>query len=250
VERLGRSQRAMVEQAIAGAAGAAAFLAWAVRGRSATVLAPSVWHGPRSRKALALTFDDGPAGGTGPILNILDRHRVQATFFMCGRQVRRAPSLAAEVVAAGHEAGNHTDTHPHLWLQSRDFIREEIGRAQQSIAEATGKAPVLFRPPYGARWFGLRAAQAEHGLLGVMWSAIGLDWKLDGPAVSQRLLTRAHNGAIFCLHDGRDWDPDADAASTVHAVGEIVPRLLEEGWEFLPAGELVGYSKRGALLNL
>lgn len=235
----------MVGPALAGGvAGAGGFLAWAVRGRSSTVFAPSVWHGPSSRKALALTFDDGPAAGTLPILEILERHRVPATFFLCGRHVRRAPSLAAELVAAGHEAGNHTDTHARLWLRSPGFIRDELRRAQETIANATGVAPVAFRPTYGVRWFGLRAAQAELGLLGVMWSTIARDWVLPAPAISQRLLAGARNGAIFCLHDGRERNPEADASATVHAVAEVIPRLLDEGWEFRTVRDLVGYSSR------
>jgi peptidoglycan/xylan/chitin deacetylase (PgdA/CDA1 family) len=158
--------------------------------------------------------------------------------------VRRAPSLASEVVAAGHEPGNHTDTHPRLWLRSPGFIVDELRRAQDAIAAATGAPPALFRPTYGVRWFGLRAAQAELGLLGVMWSTIARDWVLDGPAVAKRLAGGARNGAIFCLHDGRARNSAADASSTVAAVREAVPSLLDQGWEFLTVSELVGYSRR------
>jgi hypothetical protein len=76
-----------------------------------------------------------------------------------------------------------------------------------------------------------------------MWSAIGRDWALDGPSVAGRLVSRAENGAIFCLHDGRERDPHADASSTVEAVREIVPRLVSDGWEFLTVSDLVGYSR-------
>jgi peptidoglycan/xylan/chitin deacetylase (PgdA/CDA1 family) len=157
--------------------------------------------------------------------------------------VRRTPSLAAEVAAAGHEAGNHTDTHPRLWLRQPGFIRDEIRRAQDAIAAATGKQPALFRPTYGVRWFGLRAAQAECGLLSVMWSTIARDWVLPAPAVSKRLLAGARHGAILCLHDGRERNPEADVSTTVAAVAEVIPRLLDSGWEFLTVSELLGYSR-------
>jgi peptidoglycan/xylan/chitin deacetylase (PgdA/CDA1 family) len=218
-------------------------MGWAVRGRSSSVFGPSVWQGPRDRKDVALTFDDGPGAGTAPILEILDHYRVPATFFLCGMHVRRTPSLAAEIVAAGHEPGNHTDTHPRLWMRSPLFIREELRRAQDSIAGATGVVPRLFRPTYGVRWFGLRVAQEELGLLGVMWSTIGRDWALDAPAVSRRLIAGVRNGAIFCLHDGRERNAEADASNTVEAVRLAIPRLLDDGWEFLPVSRLVGYSR-------
>src|SRR5450759_3036158 len=69
---------------LAAAGAASSFLAWAVRGRSASVFGRSVWRGPRDRRALALTFDDGPAESTPDILEILAEHQVPATFFQCG----------------------------------------------------------------------------------------------------------------------------------------------------------------------
>ena len=113
------------------------------------------------------------------------------------------PGVAREVAAAGHEIGNHTDSHPLLALKSAGFIDRELSAAQEAIEDATGIRPRYFRAPYGARWFGLRAAQQRLGLTGVMWSTIALDWKRQTPAVVSRLLQGAANGAILCLHDGR-----------------------------------------------
>lgn len=202
------------------------------------MFAPSVWHGPRDARRLALTFDDGPTPGTATLLEVLARYGVRATFFQCGAQVRRNPSVAREVLAAGHETANHTDTHPRLWMRSPRFIRDEIARAQ----EALDGRPRLFRAPYGVRWPGLRAAQSEFGLLGVMWTTIGRDWALDARGVSARLLDGATPGAIFCLHDGRVLTPSPDISVTVAAVREVVPRLLDDGWRFTTVGDLVGYS--------
>src|SRR5215469_553206 len=92
--------------------GAGAFLAYAVRGRSSRIFGPSVWHGDRSRKTIALSFDDGPSESTPELLEILEKHRVPATFFMCGQNVERLPSIARQVAAAGHAVGNHSDSHP------------------------------------------------------------------------------------------------------------------------------------------
>ena len=91
-------------------------MAWAVRGRSASVFGRSLWRGPRHRRALALTFDDGPAESTPDILEILSAHQVPATFFQCGANVDRLPHIAREVAARGHEIGNHSYSHPYLFL--------------------------------------------------------------------------------------------------------------------------------------
>src|SRR5258706_2393564 len=86
---------------------ASAMLAYAVRGRSSTLLAPSVYRGSRSRRAIALTFDDGPSEGTNQLLETLNRHGAPATFFVCGMNVQRLPQAVRATAAAGHEIGNH-----------------------------------------------------------------------------------------------------------------------------------------------
>lgn len=229
---------------IAGAvsAGAAACMAWAVRGRASQVFGPSVWRGPAGRRALALTFDDGPSRMTAELLAVLARFGVPATFFVCGEHVRRHPLLVREMAAAGHEIGNHTDTHARLWLRSPKFIRRELLAAQTTIGGAAGVEPRLFRATYGVRWFGLAAAQRELGLLHVMWTVVGLDWKLPAHEVARRITSRAGNGAIVCLHDGRERAPDPDITPTIAAVREIVPRLIDQGYEFRTVSGLIGYS--------
>lgn len=216
------------------ACAAAGLMAYAVRSRSSTLLGPSVWRGRSDRASIALTFDDGPSEATPELLSVLESHRARATFFQCGINVRCLPDVVRQVAAAGHEIGNHSDTHSRLYFRSSQTIYDELARAQGSIAEAAGVAPTLFRAPYGARWFGLRAAQRKLGLLGVMWTAIGRDWKLPAPAVVARLAAAARNGAIFCLHDSR-----ATAGTSIEAVRRLIPSLLEKGYHFETVSEIL-----------
>lgn len=221
------------------AAGSAGFLSYAVRGRSSNIFGPSVYRGVSSRRAVALTFDDGPSESTPELLDILARHGARATFFQCGENVRRLPAVAREVAAAGHEIGNHTDTHPHLSFKSAGFIRDELARAQESIEAAAGATPILFRAPFGVRWFGLREAQRQFGLLGVMWTTIGVDWKLSCDEVLSRLQAGIRNGAIFCLHDGRELRRQPDITATLRAVERIVPFLINNGYHFERVSEII-----------
>jgi peptidoglycan/xylan/chitin deacetylase (PgdA/CDA1 family) len=211
---------------------ATAITGYGVFNRKSTLLAPSIWRGPADRPAIALTFDDGPSESTAEVLDLLQRHRITATFFQCGENVRRLPQVAREVCAAGHEVGNHTDTHPRLPFKSPGFIHRELARAQQTIEQATGLRPSLFRAPFGLRWYGLRRAQQRLGLTGVMWTAIGFDWSRPAEFVTQILLEQAVNGAIFCLHDGRRTRPRPDISVTVRALAEILPRLKDRGFHF------------------
>jgi peptidoglycan/xylan/chitin deacetylase (PgdA/CDA1 family) len=221
------------------AAGASAFLAWAVRGRSARVLAPSVWHGPRDRRALALTFDDGPSESTPQLLETLARAGVPATFFQCGANVDRLPEIARAVAQAGHEIGNHSYSHTLFCFRSAGFIEGELRRAQEAIAGRAGFPPVLCRAPFGARWFGLARAQRRLGLAGVMWTAIGYDWKLRAEEVARRMAAGAANGAILCLHDGRELRARPDIGVTVEAVRSLVPVLLDQGYRFETVSRLL-----------
>jgi peptidoglycan-N-acetylglucosamine deacetylase len=214
-------------------------MGYAVRGRSSTLLGPSVYRGCSNRRSIALTFDDGPSEGTNRLLEILNRYQTPATFFVCGMNVQRLPEVAHAIAAAGHEIGNHTYSHRPLCLRSRRFIAEELSAAQSIIAHTTGKAPKLFRAPFGVRWFGLRETQRRLSLLGVMWTVIGRDWTLPVDRIARRVLQGAENGGIICLHDGRGVRANPDISATLEAVGRLIPILQLRGFKFETVSQLL-----------
>jgi peptidoglycan-N-acetylglucosamine deacetylase len=220
-------------------AAAGAGMTYAVRGRSSAVFGASVYHGDRSRRSLALTFDDGPSESTPALLDLLAKFELRATFFMCGVNAARLPHMAKAVAAAGHEIGNHSDTHPRFHFKSEAFMYRELAEAQRKIGEATGASPKLFRAPYGVRWFGLDAAQKRLDLLGVMWTIIGRDWRLSSSEVSARVAGRARAGDIICLHDGRGLELKPDVSATLGAVADAVPRLEQSGFHFETVSEIL-----------
>ena len=225
--------------AAGGPLAAAGFMAWAVRGRASSVFGPSVWRGPRDRRAVALTFDDGPSEGTPKILEILARYNAPATFFPCGANVERLPAVAREVRQAGHLIGNHSHSHPLFCFHSPRAIEADLARAQRAIEDHTGVRPAWFRAPFGVRWFGMRRAQARLNLAGVMWTAIGYDWKLEPEAIVKRMAAAVSNGAILCLHDGRELRAKPDIGATVEAVRRLVPLLLDRGYKLETVSRLL-----------
>lgn len=216
-----------------------ALMAYAVRGRSSQLFGPSVYRGSKTRRSIALTFDDGPSESTPRLLEVLGNEHLPASFFQCGRNVERLPQVAREVHAAGHEIGNHSDTHPAFYFRSAQFIENEFTRAQQAIQVATGVAPSLLRSPFGVRWFGFRRMQRRLNLLGVMWTVIGRDWELSARAVVNRIVRRLQNGAIICLHDGRGTKSNPDIQTTVAAVRELIPRIQALGFRFETVSQLL-----------
>lgn len=220
-------------------ASSAAAMAWAVRGRSSAVFAPSVWRGNPGRRAVALTFDDGPCESTPRLLDVLARHGAPATFFQCGANVERLPRIARAVREAGHEIGNHSHTHAYFHFKTAAFMHAELARAQQAIAGATGFEPRLVRAPYGVRWPGLGRAQRRLQLLGVMWTVIGYDWRLTAERIAARVVRKAVNGAIVCLHDGHALQPNPPVGETLEAVRRLLPLLRDRGFEFRTVTQLL-----------
>jgi len=198
-----------------------------------------VYQGSKTRPAVAVTFDDGPSEATFPLLEILGKFNIPATFFQCGVNVRRLPEAARSVVSAGHEIGNHSHTHPALYFHSAAAIESEFLNAQRTIEDTVGVTPSLMRAPFGVRWFGFRQMQARLRLTGVMWTVIGRDWKLDAASVTRRVLNRVRNGAIICLHDGRQLARRPDVQPTLDAVRQIIPSLVSRGLEFQTVSQLL-----------
>jgi peptidoglycan/xylan/chitin deacetylase (PgdA/CDA1 family) len=208
------------------------WMAYAVRGRSSQVFGPSIWRGDRTKPVIALTFDDGPSEATPELLALLARHQIRATFFMCGKSVDRLPHIARAVAEAGHEIGNHSDSHPRFDFCSSGFIFRELTAAQEKIVKATGVTPRLFRAPYGVRWFGLRAAQQRLNLLGVMWTVIGHDWNWPAPRIAKHITERAAGGGIVCLHDGRVTQIKPDVRPMLDALAIAIPEWQHRGLIF------------------
>lgn len=231
----------MFPELLGGAALAAAgTLAYGARSRSSQLFAASVWRGPATRRAIALTFDDGPSESTSDLISLLRDHDARATFFACGHHVRRLPRVAQRIAAEGHELGNHTDTHQSLYLRSPQFIYDQLARAQATIEETTGAKPTLFRATYGVRWPGLGAAQKRLGLLGVMWTTIARDWKLPAAGIVKYVEPKVMPGAILCFHDGRELVHRPDISSTLEALAILLPRWREAGYEILTVSQLLG----------
>jgi peptidoglycan/xylan/chitin deacetylase (PgdA/CDA1 family) len=189
---------------------------------------------------VALTFDDGPNDpATLQLLDVLARHNARATFFAVGRYVRQRPDIVRDVIAAGHTVGNHTFSHANLaWCRHRRN-RSELERCQRALEDATGRAPTLFRPPWGAREPVVLRQAHRLQLTPCMWSITGWDWRATTPAqIETRVARRLRGGSIVLLHDGFHRAFGADRRATVEAVNGLLGRF-DGQFEFVavPSGE-------------
>ena len=132
-----------------------------------------------------MTFDDGPSAANTPrLLDMLKQREIKATFFLIGENAQVYPKIVKQILAEGHEIGNHTWTHPQLSKLSDDRVNFEISKTQNVIKDISGYTPTLLRPPYGAITQKQREWIARAlGLNVILWSVDPLDWKRPGPAV-------------------------------------------------------------------
>lgn len=204
---------------------------------------------PVTGKVIALTFDDGPNPPyTAELLAVLRRHGVTATFFPKGRNVEAFPQAAREVVAQGHEIGNHSYHHLPMTAVSKQKMLTEIAQAQKIIHSVMGVRPTLFRPPFGAQFVGVKRALDELGLTSVLASSHGTDWEVtDARTIAAAVLEKAAPGGIILLHDGHgDVAEPQDQNSrqpSVEAADIIIATLHDQGYRFVTVSELLSMAE-------
>jgi peptidoglycan-N-acetylglucosamine deacetylase len=180
--------------------------------------------------AVALTIDDGPDPAVTPrVLALLEAHRVHATFFCIGTQVRAHPALAREILARGHALENHSERHLHRFsLLGPAAMAAEVLRAQETLTAVTGARPRFFRAPAGLRNPFLEPVLARADLRLVSWTRRGFDTvRTDAAAISRRLTRGLAGGDILLLHDGHAAR-DAGGTPVVLAVLPALLRAIRE----------------------
>ncbi len=175
---------------------------------------------------VALTFDDGPDPGSTPaFLDLLAARHLRATFFLLGSMVAKAPELAADIADAGHEVGVHGWAHQYTILRSSRAVRDDLARAQDAVAAASGTEPRFYRPPYGVLSAGALAAARAQRLTPVLWTCWGREWTAGATpeSVYATLARDLTPGATVLLHDS---DCTSPAGACAAALGAL-PRLLD-----------------------
>jgi peptidoglycan/xylan/chitin deacetylase (PgdA/CDA1 family) len=176
-----------------------------------------------SAPVAALTFDDGPSPVYTPrLLEVLQRHRVKATFFMVGRAAEAYPEIVKAVADAGHAIGNHSYSHCDFLEVPHRRRTAEIRACARSLGPYETK---IFRPPYGRENLASHLAARSLGYKVVKWTISTGDWKPATSAeISDLVRRQLEPGAIILLHDSIARNPDADRSAMIDAVD----RLMEE----------------------
>jgi peptidoglycan-N-acetylglucosamine deacetylase len=153
---------------------------------------------------VALTFDDGPDPiSTSRFLDLLRDEGVRATFFLLGDNVSRAPGVAADIAAAGHEVAVHGWQHRLLLASDPRRAYPDLARACDLIRVVTGQRPRWYRPPYGVLTTAALYACRRLDLTPVLWTAWGRDWEASATPESIRgtVIGKLRGGGTVLLHD-------------------------------------------------
>lgn len=188
---------------------------------------------------VALTFDDGPhPEGTPAVLGALERAEAIATFFLVGEQVERYPWLAAEIVAAGHEPAVHGYRHRNQMRVGPRSLAADLRRSVEVIGDACGRAPRLYRPPYGAFSPVGLALVRRMSLEPLLWSEWGRDWRADTSADEIAALATGGltPGSVILLHDADWYSSPGSHRRTAAALPAILAELERRGLQPTAAG--------------
>ncbi len=184
-------------------------------------------------KKVAISFDAAWGNEqTAELLDILDRYKVKATFFLVGQWVDNYPESVKEIAKQGHDVENHSNTHAHMPELSLDGMSDEIVSCNEKIKALTGKCPTLFRPPYGDYNNDVVGAVKNQNMYCIQWDVDSLDWKdLSAGEITERITSKIQPGSIVLLHNG--------AKNTPAALPAIIEGIKAQGYELVPISELV-----------
>ncbi len=156
-----------------------------------------------SKKEIAITFDDGPHPAITPkLLELLESHKVKATFFCTGKNAADYSDIISEIINKGHTIGNHSYGHSKFFdLFSAKKMQKEILDSNKTIKAIINKTPVFFRPPYGVTNPMLRKALNYTKMISVGWSLRSFDTVNSNDKVLEKLVANTKPGDIVLFHD-------------------------------------------------
>ena len=192
---------------------------------------------PEVKGKIALTFDDGPHPRyTRQILEILKREGVRATFFVIGENIGYYDEgIVADIIADGHELGNHTYNHEHTKSMTQEDFYRDVRACHDLIKEKYNYDMKIFRPPEGYIDTKVENIARELDYSIIIWSIDTKDWEHVGSdIIVGNIEKNASDGDIILMHDYV-----SKPNTTIDALERIIRNLKAQGYEFVTVSELI-----------
>ena len=200
---------------------------------SSTVKELPIYNVETTDKKVALTMNCAwNANDIDSILKTLDDNNVKITFFMVGDWVDKYPEAVKKISDAGHEIGNHSNTHPHVNNLSSDANIKEIEETSRKIQKITNSKTFLYRAPYGEyNNTVIRSAKtASH--VPIQWSLDTLDYTgITGDEMWKKIEPKMKNGDIILMHNG--------TAHTADSLAMIINNIKQKGFDIVTVSNLI-----------
>lgn len=192
-----------------------------------------VYNGSRSRKVVALTFDDGPSTYTPGFLKVLKQKHVHATFFELGENMPGQSRVMRRILAQGSELANHSMHHASYPGY------DDLAQTSALIKSQTHFKPCMFRPPGGAVNSAVVSAAGQAGMKTIIWDVDTNDWRLPGSSSIYNTAVNGRSGSVILMHDGGGY-----RSQTLAALPGIIDTLRSRGFGFVTMSEMLGGSIR------
>lgn len=212
------------------------FLVVTLTATEENTLANAYFSGNTDGRRIALTFDDGPhPRHTREILKILEEYDVKATFFIVGKLAEEYPDIVVEEIKAGHEVASHTWSHPNINTLSEAGLTSELYETEQFLESLANYKPTLFRPPEGKCGENVLRAAATFNYDVILWTVDTRDWAhTPSDKIVANVIDNTEAGSIILCHDFVAYD-----SPTPDALRKFIPKLIENGYEFVTVSELL-----------
>ncbi|QBI55146.1 polysaccharide deacetylase family protein [Streptomonospora litoralis] len=189
---------------------------------------------------VALTFDDGPAGPTDEVLDVLAEYDAEATFFLSGHAIRSRPALLGRAWSQGHGIGNHGDTHESFPQLSRAELDAELTTVDALIRRETGTEVDILRPPFGHTDGTVAEVAAEHGQAQIVWDTDSRDWTgISAEEIVANVVARTPPNGLVLMHDTEKH--------TAAALPAILEHFAAQGYALVTVSDLLGGTEAGEL---
>jgi peptidoglycan/xylan/chitin deacetylase (PgdA/CDA1 family) len=204
-----------------------------------TATAPSgpaieIASGPRDKPNVALTFHGaGDVGLARQILAIANARGSRITVMAVGTWLSDNPGIASEILAGGHQLGNHTWSHQDINSMSEPEMRQEVVRCRDLLLQTVGIPGAYFRPSQTPTANALmkQVAGAAGYAISLSYDVDSLDYTDPGAAAVRQNLAAAQPGSIVSMHLGHQ--------DTIDALPGILDDLNARGLTAVTVGELL-----------